>query len=118
MAILTLFGQQHQLKDKESAAEQQELLSLIEKAERLAQEIPDLVPKERSYVLLLLKILTQQQEQERQGHLSDSDVLRLERLYEKIEIQLQQARSALDQSGPSCVKIDYRSQEIETSSSS
>lgn len=119
MAILTLFGQQHQLKDKETPSEQQELLNIIERAQTLARDIPELLPKERSYVVLLLKILTQQQEQQaRHSHLTATDTARLENLCAKMETQLQEARMTLDQAAVTCVKIDYRSQEIETNSSS
>lgn len=90
MATLTLFGQQHQLKDKDTHQEQQELLEVIAQVQSLAEDIPDLIPKERSYVLLILKALSAARE---------SSVFNTKKL------------EALDRVRALCDKIDYHLEE-------
>ena len=92
MAILNLFGQQHQLKDKDTPQEQQELMELIATAEQSAQEIPLLNPKERSYVLLLLKILQQQQEHNISDNYWQNYIDRVQELCDKIDDSVEKSR--------------------------
>lgn len=95
MATLTLFGQQHQLKDADTPEEQQDLLNLISRAEEMAGDIPDLKPKERSYIILLLKILQEQKNIEQSAQYSQNHIDRVQDLCDKIDESVEKSRDLL-----------------------
>lgn len=95
MAILTLFGQQHQLKDRDTPQEQHELLEVISQAQKLAEDIPDLLPKERSYVLLILKALNAARESSVLNTKQLEDLDRLRALCDKIDYHLEESRDVM-----------------------